>query len=126
MFGQNNSGQNYQAVGGKPPKEVIPRIDKSISEDYYENINNKDKLNIVFNASSGIRISMPTPPCISIRQIIRNFIQKLGLGEKVLESDIIFIHNAEIIDVNDQRPLSDLFKNNSIIIVIDVKGVIAA
>ena len=50
----------------------------------------------------------------------------MGLSESVLNGGIIFIHNAEIIDVNERRPLSCFFKNNEVIIVIEVKGVIAA
>ena len=128
IMGQNNFNkiENQNAVGGQAPKEVIPRLEQSITADFYKNVNLNKKLNIVFQASSGLVATLPTPPDITIKQLIRNYLNKLGLRENVLNGDIVFIHNAMIMDVNEQTPVSTKFKNISAIIVIDVKGVIAA
>ena len=126
ITGQMNFNQNNGAIstGGKePPPEVIPRVEQSISADFYQNITNK--MNLIMNASSGLTLIMPTPHNTPIKTFLRNYIKKLGLGEGVLGSSIIFLFNAEIIDVNDDKPVS-FFPDNASITVIDVGNVIGA
>ena len=113
------------SLGGKEqPKEVIPRLNKVFNADYSGGANNT--FNIVMCASSGLIVTMKTPSNITIKQLIRNYLSRLGLGEGVLVNGIIFILNAEVIDVNDLRPVSSIFHNNSTVTVVDVMGVIAA
>ena len=128
MMGQNgfniNSGQ--MNVGGNAPPEIIPRLNKTMSEDFFKNDNNRGKINVVLNASSGLAVVLPSPPNITVKKLIRNYLKKLGLREGVLNGGIIFIYNAEVVNVNDERPLSSFFRDQAVIIVVDVQGVIAA
>ena len=120
-----NIPQPSDSLGGKePPKDVIPRINKVLNADYSGGA--KNTINIVMCASSGLIVTMPTPTNITIKQLIRNYLARLGLGEGVLVNGIIFILNAEVIDVNDLRPVSSIFHNNAAVTVVDVMGVIAA
>ena len=61
----------------------------TINADFYKN--ETGKLNIIMAASTGLVITMPTPPYISIKQLIRNYISKLGLGENVLDGSLVFL-----------------------------------
>ena len=73
-MGQNdfNRVSTSLGVGGKPSEEIIPRMDKSIKADYFKNINNK--INLVLSASSWLTINIPTPPNISVQQLIKIFL----------------------------------------------------
>ena len=128
MMGQMefNRSTGINSSGGKEPEpdSVIPRMSKVLSADFFKGIN--DKINVVMSASSGLIVTMPTPPNVSIQQLLRNYISKLGLPENVLGNAIIFILNAEVLQINDQRPIGALIKNNATITVVDVQGVIAA
>ena len=131
MGNSNNNVKTIIATGGnqtqpkeKEPKEILPRKKDTIKTDFYKN--EIEKLNIVMATSNGFTIIMPTPPYISIKQLIRNYISKLGLGENVLNGSLIFLFNAAVIDVNDETPVCFLFKNNTAITIVDVKNVIAA
>ena len=120
------SERGNSEVKDEPPKEIIPRMDKSLIVDYYIKINKNDKINIIMAATSGFTIVLPTQVNISVKQLIRNYINKLGLGEGVLKDKIVFLFNANLIDINDNKQVNKVFKHNSRITVIDVYGVIAA
>ena len=127
MNNENNGNvmKNRNSYKREPPKELIPRIDRSLRADYYQN--SEKKINIVMAASSGLNVTMPTPINISIKQLLRNYIKKLGLGEDVLtKKRIIFLFNATILSDEDNRPVSAFFKNNAYITVVDSEGVIGA
>ena len=119
----NDVKANFFCGGKEPPPEVIPRSDQSISADFYQNI--KNKMNLIMSASSGLTLIMPTHPNTPIKVFLRNYIKKLGLGEGVLGHNIIFLFNSEIIDINDDKPVS-FFQDNASITVIDVDNVIGA
>ena len=125
MNNENNGKvmKNRNSYKREPPKELIPRIDRSLRADYYQN--SEKKINIVMAASSGLNVTMPTPINISIKQLLRNYIKKIGLGEDVLtKKGIIFLFNAHILYVYDERPISTIFKNNACITVVDAQGLI--
>ena len=130
MFNMMKMFMNYMLMynsmksnNNKRPKEIIPRTDKTLRADYYP-ISEK-KINIVMAASSGLTVTMPTPINISIKQLLRNYIKKLGLGEDVLtKKGIIFLFNAHILYVYDERPISTIFKNDACITVVDAQGLI--
>ena len=70
---------------------------------------------------------MPTPPNVSFKQLIRNYLNRLGLSEGLLKNHIRFIVNCEIMDVNDQTPISKKFsRNNQTIAVIETQWAVGA
>ena len=64
---------------------------------------------------------------ITMKELFRLYIEKLGIGENILErKEIIFIFNAEIIDCNDETKLSKKLSNHCTITVVDRNNVIGA
>ena len=126
MMGQSNFNRNIpgNSFGGKKPEDLIPRSKKNESVDFYKN--EQFKLNIIMTASSGLIISLPTPPYVTISQLLKNYVKKIGLGEHVLKKDLTFLFNAELIKYNDNRPISAIFQDNMNVTVVDAKGIIGA
>ena len=122
----NNINNIDNRIGGKAPIDLIPRIDKFRKADFYKGINQKEKLNIVIQASTGMTVLLPSPPYISIAQLFKNYVKKIHLPETVLEKSITFIFEANVINPFDPNPICSKFKDNSLIIVIDTQNVISA
>ena len=122
----NNINNIDNRIGGNVPKDLIPRSDKFRKADFYNNINEKEKLNIVIQASTGMTVLLPSPPYISIAQLFKNYVKKIHLPETVLEKSITFIFEANVINPFDPNPICSKFKDNSLIIVIDTQNVISA
>ena len=69
----------------------------------------------------GEKIIMSNPPYISKKELLKNFIRKIGLNEKVLNESIIFVYNGQMVDINDDSPFSHL-ENFLNILVIEIGG----
>ena len=122
----NNINNVDNRIGGKAPKDLIPRTDKFRKADFYKGINQKEKLNIVIQASTGMTVLLPSPPYISIAQLFKNYVKKIGLPETVLEKSITFIFEANVVNPSYPSPISSKFKDKSLIIVIDSQNIISA
>jgi hypothetical protein len=97
------------------PQEIFPRINEKIIADCFENIN--DKINVTFDSASGLKIVLPTPGNVSFKQLIRNYLNRLGLSEDLLKFHIRFIFNGQFMDVNDQTPISSLLRHPTISVI---------
>ena len=111
------------------PKRVIERSDKFIQ--FTENLgktNNNIMANIHLIASSGLKVLLSVPKDITMKELFRLYVKKLGISPKHLGKDIIFIYNAETIDINEQKKFSQLVKGSNImcITVIEQNNVIGA
>ena len=122
----NNINNIDNRIGGNVPKDLIPRSDKFSKADFYNNINEKEKLNILIQASTGMTVLLPSPPYISIAQLFKNYVKKIHLPETVLEKSITFIFEANVVNPFDPNPIYSKFKDNSRITVIDTQNVISA
>ena len=122
----NNINNIDNRIGGKAPIDLIPRMDKFRKADFYKGINQKEKLNIVIQASTGMTVLLPSPPYISIAQLFKNYVKKINLPETVLEKSITFIFEANVVNPFDPSPISSKFKDNSRITVIDSQNIISA
>ena len=121
----NNMNNNINVNNNQQPQDLIKRGNVSETYDLYPGQGNK--INVVMAASSGLRIVMPTPADVTIKQHIRNYLRKLNLGDGVLKGGLIFLINAQTMDVNSNNPMSSVCKGNaSVITVVDVQNVIAA
>ena len=118
MIFQNTSNARYE-----PSKEIIPRGDRSIVADSYIEIKEHEKMKFVFSAASGLKVILHVPPNISVKQLIRNYLKRVGLPDCVLEKDVIFLFNGTLINVDDKSLVKEVFKNTEFITVIDVGGV---
>ena len=112
-----------------PPKEVLPRGDKSIVvERPYPGEKASNVKNIVLISSSGYRVAIKMPCNKKVCELFPLYVRKLGLGEGVLGTEIYFVYDAKHLDINDQRLISEAFKTKEhcVITVIDQNNVIAA
>ena len=117
-----NSDNNYIR-----PKNLIPRVimENAIEIDAYPGGNNAEKINIIFASSSGLRILMRTPPNTPIKNFIRKYLEKINLGEEVLNGGLIFLINASQVDVNSDMPINLICVGiANVITVIDIQYVI--
>ena len=122
----NNGGINFYQKSTEPT-ELIQRGNKTKIVEAYPGLQKSDRLNVVMIASSGLRLVMSTPPETPIRVHIRKYLEKLGLGEGVLEKDLVFLINANKIDINSSDRMDTICQGfQTVITVIDVKNVIAA
>ena len=111
------------------PKGVIERGDKFIQfTDNLGKTNNNIMANIHLIASSGLKVLLNVPKDITMKELFRLYVKKLGISPKHLGKDIIFIYNAEAIDINEQKKFSQLVKGSTTmtITVIDQNNVIGA
>ena len=126
------------------PKETIPRMNKTIYADNVKgsgnnNINNfsmmkqfgmggnNDVINVTLTATSGLKVVIPAPKTMSLCQLFKNYVQKVGVPESVIGTKIVFLFNAEKLDFNSQEPISKFFKNfQANITVLDQANIIGA
>ena len=126
------------------PKETIPRMNKTIYADNVKgsgnnNINNfsmmkqfgmggnNDVINVTLTATSGLKVVIPAPKTMSLCQLFKNYVQKVGVPESVIGTKIVFLFNAEKLDFNSQEPISNFFKNfQANITVLDQANIIGA
>ena len=87
---------------------------------------NKDKINIAFVATTGLRVVLILNKNITFSEMIRKYMDKIGIPFKhVEENDLIFIYNGEKIDPFSEEPLSHIYKNDvGSLTVIDAKKII--
>ena len=110
------------------PKEIIPRGDASFKVDNpYPNEKNTRKVNILLVCPSGYKVNVWMPLNKKVCDLFEIFVQKIGIGEKLLGTQIYFFYEAGHLDVNDQRLISEVFrKEHCVITVIDPNNVIGA
>ena len=74
------------------------------------------KFNIVFKTSKGFEVTLPSPPYITVKELIRNYFRIIGIKDN---ESLFFIHNAQSIDTNDENSIASVFREYSIITVIE-------
>lgn len=138
QLGNNNNGQT---------KETIPRMNKTLYVNENElkgnnafnmnqNQNNfmkfgmsssTDIVNVTLIATSGLKVVIPAQKSMPLCQLFKNYVKKVGVPESVIGTKIVFLFNAEKLDVNSTQPISDYFKSfNANITVLDQANIIGA
>ena len=132
----------YLGNNNQQPKETLPRMNKTIYADVQgsgNNINNfnmmkqfgmggnNDMINVTLIATSGLKVVIPAPKTMSLCQLFKNYVQKVGVPESVIGTKIVFLFNAEKLDYNSQEPIYKFFKNfQANITVLDQANIIGA
>ena len=80
-------------------------------------IDNKNEINIKFLTTSGLYVIIAIDKNKTIKSLLKEYAQRVGFSENYLGTEIIFILDAQIIDVNDIRPIDSLFSNDHLKIV---------
>ena len=83
-------------------------------------------INIHLHASSGLKVIMTVPDDITFKELFRLYVRKIGIGENLLGKEIIFLFNAETINVNDETKITSKLSNLGVITVVDQNNVIGA
>ena len=125
----------YQHTNAQQPKEVIPRIIETREVAQNEITKNFGKvagngvnvINITLTATSGLKIVIPAPNNMTFKELFIQYVKKVGIPESVIGTKIVFLFNAEKLDVNSQEPIGKTFKFfNADITVLDQGNIIGA
>ena len=114
------------------PKHIIPRGEKTLylNEKGENKLNynntNPNIINISFTASTGLKLIIATPTNITIKQLIKKYLDRLGLPFEHVDNNLTFLFNGGKVDPESNELLSEKFKNNMVITVFDKAGVIGA
>ena len=114
------------------PKNIIPRGEKTLylNEKGENKLNynntNPNIINISFTASTGLKLIIATPTNITIKQLIKKYLDRLGLPFEHVDNNLTFLFNGGKVDPESNELLSEKFKNNMVITVFDKAGVIGA
>ena len=126
------------------PKEVLPRViktmyvDKNEMQQNFQNFNNfnnfnqfggmgNDIVNITMTATSGLKVVIPAPKTMPLSDLFITYVRKVGVPDDVIGTKIVFLFNAEKLDVKSKEPLSKFFKSaNHNVTVLDQGNIIGA
>ena len=87
-----------------------------------------ERINIIFETGTGLKLNFATPLSVSVKDLLRQFIIRVGVSEALLGKKIFFIINGYKIPINEERSCQDFFgKINQVkIIVLDGSNIIGA
>ena len=85
------------------------------------------KINIFFQNSIGTKVNVLSPSNITVKDLLLNYVKKIGLGENVIDSAIYFLFSGSRLKKDDESKIYELgMMNGAIIIVIDRNAVTGA
>ena len=116
------------AVKGEVPRNVFNQF-KDDNKTYNANSNDEysEKLNITFQLTSGKKINIIASQNMKLKTLFREFVKKIGFDTNILQNDIYFLYRGERMNKDEQSNLKKMgLENNSVILVMDVKGIIGA
>ena len=107
-------------------EDLLPRVEKDLYFSYNEVNGSSDKriINLIFD-NYGKRINLPFSAETTVKEALQKFASKFALGGDYVDS-FDFTIAANRLDINSEEKIGDKFKNNSLITVTQVKGLIAA
>ena len=119
----NNSNQIDDKYKGILPRSEIPLI----INNEFPNEEEENVKNIIFVASTGYKVVINIPISKTISELFLLYAQKTGIGPNALGGDIIFLFDAGIIPVDEQKTVGQYFPGkNPTITVIDKGNVLGA
>ena len=85
------------------------------------------KVNILFIPTSGRRFNVVAPENMTMKELFKEFVLRIGLTENVIGKDLFFISNGIKVDVNCEETIQqqNLYDHHQIL-VIDTNNVIGA
>ena len=115
--GMNNYNNNFKKDKSMPFGKLLPRKKQLIEKDLFKT--KEYKMNIIFRTSTMFEVNLPTPPYITIKELIRNYLRIIGINENDSKKSIFFVYNAKVLDINDELPIESIFRSDSIVNVIE-------
>ena len=113
----NNNSNNLQ--------ELIPRSDQTLYVNKSE-ASLPNKMNIAFKASSGLNVIINVDKNVTISDMFKQYMDRIGLSYKYLGNEIQFLHDGTRIDPFSNDPVYSKFKNNQSIVVYDQGSIVGA
>ena len=111
----NNNSNNLQ--------ELIPRSDQTLYVNKSE-ASLPNKMNIAFKASSGLKVIINVDKNVTISDMFKQYMDRIGLSYKYLGNEIQFLHDGTRVDPFSNDPVYSKFKNNQSILVYDENYVV--
>ena len=120
---QQSGGDVYV---GENLKELLPRTEQTLYVNK-ENMYSPNMINVAFRASTGFTVIVTVSPNITVLELFKLYMDRVGLPYKHLGQDIQFLFNGKKIEPNSNKKISEEgFKNNVNFVVFDQGGVIGA
>ena len=90
------------------------------AEDYFPN-RTGEKISIIIESNKGVKIILPTPKDATINELILAFMKEMKLDENLINQKIYFLYNAERLEKDDKRTVSELeMRHGSRITVLEI------
>ena len=83
------------------------------------------KLNIRFNLSTGLNVTLTCEKDITVEKLIQIFFQKFNYDFNNYDGSIYFLYSGQNLNVHSQEKIINILHNNALITVIDVQNLLA-
>ena len=110
-------------------KKKLGRLPREKEETYYDPFKgyNCPKFALAFTTPAGHTKIINAPVKVKIREILVEYIKKVGLGPDVIQNGIYFLYNGfKLTKVHEDKLVEQVFFNNANIVVFDEKNLIGA
>ena len=88
---------------------------------------NESKINVTFTTQKGNKIMIVAPYNMKIKDLLVQYILRIGLGPSVIGDSIFFVFNGLRIDQNEEQTVKNFFwQGSGQIVVLDTKNIIGA
>ena len=127
----NNMNNNINnSIKEQAPQPLLARGDRTLQfKNEFPYVNEESLRNINFVASSGLKVVIIVPDYITFKELFKLYVKKIGVSDRLLGKELIFIFNALTIEPNDERKISELFTKSfqqMAITVVDSNNVLGA
>ena len=118
-FNQNQNQTNPNTGGTSSSNNPQEKYDP------YPNSNNK--INIAFTTQKGYKMIIVVPRDLPVKELLKMYILKVGLGPGVLKDTIIFVYNGLKVNNYEEKEVGSFFGfSGTNIVVLDTKDIIGA
>ena len=114
---------NPQTVRSSEIKELLPRNNKT---DVYSMGNGQNIINVTLNASTGNKTVINASADTTIEELLIMYTKKIGLSPEVIGKQIMFLYNGAQLEGNSKAKIGSIFRNQAVITVYDLGGIIGA
>jgi hypothetical protein len=118
-FNQNQNQTNPNTGGTSSSNNPQEKYDP------YPNSNNK--INIAFTTQKGYKMIIVVPRDLPVKELLKMYILKVGLGPGVLKDEIIFVYNGLKVNNYEEKEVGSFFGfSGTNIVILDTKDIIGA
>jgi hypothetical protein len=135
MFQNNNMSQNYNNNinlnnSNNRQANVTGGINTDIPNTCYDLSQNSNDMimNVVFIHQTGKKIMMKCPFSMKVKELLLQYILRMGLSDSLIGKEIFFIYNGLKINEKEDKTVSQYFFQGMLhsILVVDAKNIIGA